>query len=48
MIVGVKKNEKFGFWVVYKNHNKKGLTDVIEYFLNKEEAKKRLLELKVK
>jgi hypothetical protein len=48
MIVGVKKNKKFGFWVIYKNHNKKGLTDVREYFLNKEEAEKRLLELKVK
>ena len=48
MIVGVKKNKKFGFWVVYKNNNKKGSTDVKEYFLNKEEAEKRLLELKVK
>ena len=47
MIVGVKKNKKFG-WIVYKNYNKKGSTDVREYFLNKEEAEKRLLELKVK
>jgi len=48
MIVGVKKNKKFGFWVVYKNHNKKGLADVREYFTNKNDAEKRLLELKVK
>jgi len=48
MIVGVKKNKKFGFWVVYKNYNKHGLTDVREYFTNKNDAEKRLLELKVK
>jgi hypothetical protein len=48
MIKGIKENKKFGFWVVYKNYNQKGSTDVKEYFTNKEDAEKRLLELKVK
>jgi len=47
MKIGIKENKKFGFWVVYKNHNKRKTTDVREYFTNKEEAEKRLLELKV-
>jgi hypothetical protein len=48
MITGIKENKKFGFWVVYKNHNQKGVGDIREYFTNKEDAEKRLLELKVK
>lgn len=48
MMVGIKNNKKFGFWVVYKNHNEKGVSDVREYFTNRQEAEKRLLELKVK
>jgi hypothetical protein len=48
MITGIKENKKFGFWVVYKNHNHKGSTDVKEYFINRQDAEKRLLELKVK
>jgi hypothetical protein len=47
-MVGIKNNKKFGFWVVYKNHNEKGVSDVREYFTNRQEAEKRLLELKVK
>ena len=48
MMVGIKENKKFGFWVVYKNYNKHGSTDVREYFTNKKDAEKRLLELKVR
>ncbi len=48
MKTGIKENKKFGFWVVYKNYNKHNLTDIREYFTNKEEAEKRFFELKVK
>jgi len=48
MMMGIKENKKFGFWVVYKNHNQKGVSDVREYFTNKEDAEKRFLELKIK
>jgi len=43
---GIVFSGKLKQWVVFHNFKKKGTTNITEYFLTKEEANKRFLEIK--